>query len=109
MDDIYTNFQRLLTNQGDRENSKNSENFSLKSGRGMNMFNMQKFSKLALPEKGNQFIYKQLENYKHVKSMLGHINMVEDNILPVPIYCLCIGEDDELIFTGDNNGYISLN
>jgi hypothetical protein len=65
---------------------------------------MQKNSKLQLPDKGINLLNKQLENYKHVKSMLGHISLVDENIMPVPIYCLCFGEDDELIFTGDNNG-----
>lgn len=61
-------------------------------------------AKLSLPDKQSTLLNKHLDNYKNVKSMLGHISVADDNILPVPIYCLCIAENDELIFTGDNNG-----
>jgi hypothetical protein len=43
--------------------------------------------------------------FRHAKSVLGHISVIEDNIInPVPIYCLCFSNDDKLIITGDNNG-----
>lgn len=45
-------------------------------------------------------------NFKHMKSVLGHISIVDhgDSIIPVPIYCISYSKDNELIFTGDNNG-----
>ena len=47
-----------------------------------------------------------IKNFKHMKSILGHISTVDDNIInPVAIYCICYSNDNELIFTGDNNGY----
>jgi hypothetical protein len=51
----------------------------------------------------------KLKSFKHMKSILGHISTIEDNIInPVPIYCVCYSDNNELIFTGDNNGYIFL-
>jgi hypothetical protein len=47
--------------------------------------------------------------FKHAKSLLGHISVIEDNIInPVPIYCLSFSNEDELIITGDNNGYLAI-
>jgi hypothetical protein len=40
-----------------------------------------------------------------MKSMLGHIEVQENSISPVAIYCICFSENNDLIFTGDNNGY----
>ena len=46
-----------------------------------------------------------LQNYKFMKSMLGHITIVDNTIInPVPIYCVSYSSNDEMIFTGDNNG-----
>jgi hypothetical protein len=47
----------------------------------------------------------RIRSFKYMKSMLGHISVIEDNIIqPVPIYCLGFSKDGNLIFTGDNNG-----
>jgi hypothetical protein len=47
----------------------------------------------------------KIKSYKHMKSILGHISTVDDNIInPVAIYCIAYSLDNELIFTGDNNG-----
>jgi hypothetical protein len=47
----------------------------------------------------------KLKSYKHMKSLLGHISVIDDNIInPVPIYCIGFAQDNELVFTGDNNG-----
>lgn len=47
------------------------------------------------------------KNYQHMKSMLGHISVIDDNIInPSPIYCVLYSDDNQLIFSGDNNGYI---
>ena len=43
--------------------------------------------------------------YKHMKSILGHIQIQDGNLInPVAIYCLVYSNDGELFFTGDNNG-----
>ena len=50
-----------------------------------------------------------LQNYKFMKSMLGHITIVDNTIInPVPIYCVSYSSNDEMIFTGDNNGLIKI-
>ena len=47
----------------------------------------------------------RIKNFKHMKSILGHISVAEENLInPVAIYCICFSNDNELIFTGDNNG-----
>lgn len=46
-----------------------------------------------------------VKSFKHMKSMLGHISVVEENVInPVAIYCLSYSKDKDLIFTGDDNG-----
>ena len=50
-----------------------------------------------------------LQNYQFMKSMLGHITIVDNTIInPVPIYCVSYSSNDEMIFTGDNNGLIKI-
>jgi len=76
----------------------------------LNSFNQVRNSKLV-DRKKFKFIENlhdaKLRSFKHMKSILGHISTIEDNIInPVPIYCVCYSENNELIFTGDNNGYI---
>jgi hypothetical protein len=47
----------------------------------------------------------KIKSFKHMKSMLGHISVVDENIInPVAIYCISYSNDNQLIFTGDNNG-----
>lgn len=44
-----------------------------------------------------------------MKSMLGHISIADHTVInPVPIYCLSYSNNDEMIFTGDNNGLIKI-
>ena len=52
---------------------------------------------------------KNILNYNHMKTLLGHISIIDNiNIVPVPIFCLCFSEDDTMLFTGDNNGVIKI-
>ena len=68
-------------------------------------YNSQEFS--------NKLDYSEIKSaittkFQHMKSVLGHISIVDggDSIIPVPIYCICFSKDNEIIFTGDNNGYL---
>ena len=59
----------------------------------------------------NKKIYekKNISKYNHMKTLLGHIQIMENlNIVPIPIFCLCFSEDDSMFFTGDNNGVIKI-
>jgi WD40 repeat protein len=51
----------------------------------------------------------RIKNFKHMKSILGHISVEDENIInTVAIYCVCFSKDNDLIFTGDNNGLIKI-
>lgn len=46
-----------------------------------------------------------LKRYQYMKSMLGHISFLDNTFVnPVPIYCVAYAENDNIIFTADNNG-----
>jgi hypothetical protein len=72
---------------------------------GLNRFNMLKNLKFSRPTSANNIQEEKFKCFKHMKSMLGHISVQDENLLnPVAIYCLCYSTDNQLIFTGDNNG-----
>ena len=101
LDEIYNNY--LLGN-----------NFIQKSDGGKNFSNLntnsnffQKIRKLKLGD--NQPLSQQKKpinlKYYHMKSILGHIQIQDSNLInPVAIYCVCYSNNGELFFTGDNNG-----
>lgn len=73
-----------------------------------NTFNMMRNSKINAPNSSRSFPIVdriQAKSFKHMRSILGHISVIENNIInPVPIYCVTYSTDNQLIFTGDNNG-----
>lgn len=68
-------------------------------------FNKLKFQKAGKQVNLNRTTYDSLKEMKHMKSVLGHISVYEQDVInPVPIYCLTYSATDDLVFTGDNNG-----
>ena len=63
-----------------------------------------------------------LNKYNHMKTILTNITNNDNNnsnsnannninptiITPIPIYCICFSDDDDIFFTGDNNGLIKI-
>jgi hypothetical protein len=67
----------------------------------------QKIKKLKFPPSKDNLNIKNYStlNFKHMKSILGHIQIQDANIInPVPIYCMGYSNNGELFFTGDNLG-----
>ena len=103
LEDIYKNYDgNFLQNA---ENEKNVENEGKKNSE-ENFFRLLRNAKLG--EKNIPKINKNsnsLKQMKHMKSLLGHISVQDSDIInPVPIYCISFSFNDQMIFTGDNNG-----
>lgn len=110
--DVFENFQRDSTSYSQRAilGTEDIQIFSNKDILNNNFFQRMKNSKLGKIEKNlkdNSFSKKLFLNFNLMKSVLGHIstNSIEDNnIISVPIYCISFSNDNDMIFTGDNNG-----
>jgi hypothetical protein len=77
------------------------------NSRGQSLYQLGKSNRSGIPGLVNKtdIGFSQIKLFQHAKSVLGHISVIEDNIInPVPIYCLSFSSDDRFIITGDNNG-----
>lgn len=45
-------------------------------------------------------------NYKHVKTILGHMSIENEMMQPAPIFCIASVEELDMFVTGDHNGTI---
>ena len=93
----------------------NSLNFNFDSSKNeskekqLTNFNMIRNNKNILKISNKLYEQKNILNYNHMKTLLGHISIIDNiNIVPVPIFCLCFSDDDSMLFTGDNNGVIKI-
>lgn len=71
------------------------------------MFDLMRRIKVGKIERGTEKKLQRdaLQRYQYMKSMLGHISLIDNTMVnPVPIYCVAYSENDEMIFTADNNG-----
>ena len=110
--DVFENFLKDSSSysQGAQNQLKDIENLSNKEA--VKKFNFEEFrnSKIEPSQKifcENSFSKNSILNFNLMKSILGHISInsaEENNINSVPIYCLSFSTDNDMIFTGDNNG-----
>jgi hypothetical protein len=104
LEEVYKNSKmKILQNT---ESEKLDTNFQIKENNNTNYFKILQTSKTSHKNISKpKFSSDSLKQMKHMKSVLGHISVQDTDIInPVPIYCICFSSNDQMIFTGDNNG-----